>query len=264
MMSIAFIVLLVLVVIGAAAASRRRRAPNAVAESYLTPIEYGPPGLGALPAEFDVCAVRIAIDGRASAFVQTELDAIMKAHDRTSEDDRARCLREITIMLRRVRDSWVYGGGANEPTRPRQDALVAYARLVDDARTRLHTPTTQISSATSHTSLILVSIVVATRGELLTLSAAATGEDLRRALEAAIHRPGSDLIGFDVVWEPRQSGATVSSIAIEGAYAPAELHPLQGVDGSKAHCTYCRGPFPAELVTCPHCGAPAREARSPR
>jgi uncharacterized membrane protein len=213
----------------------------------------------------DVSALRIAIDGRGSKFVQTELDAILKGYDRSDGEGRARCMREVAIMLRRVRDSWVYGGANNEPSRPQEDARAAYARLFEDARTRLArprataAPTTEIS-----TNVILVTILVAARGELFTVSAQATGEDLRKALEAAIHRPASDLVGFDVIWTPSEPGATVSSHELEAAYSTSELHPLQNADAGKAYCTYCRGPLPAELVTCPHCGAPARDARSTR
>jgi uncharacterized membrane protein len=212
----------------------------------------------------DVSAVRIAVDGRASKFVQTELDTIMKTYDGGGDEGRVRRLREVTIMLRRVRDSWLYGGGHNEPMRADTDALAVYARLVDDADTRLTSRAASEPPSGIPTNVILVTIIVAANGELFTLSAQPTAEELRRALEAASHRPGRDLVALDVIWAPREPGATVSSHELDAAYSKSELQLLQNADAGKAYCTYCRGPFPAELVTCPHCGAPAREARSAR
>lgn len=237
-MATAVIVLLVVIAIGGALAAARNRPDLTYDEPALLPPSGG----------FDVTVVRIGIDGRASTFVQTELEAIAKTYDVTQEESRARSLREITIMLRRVRDSWVYGGAANEPTRPRHDALAAYARLVDDAKSRPQQTATDPGEP-----IILVSLVIASRGELMTLTDVATGEDLRRALEAALHRPASDLIAFDVSWR------SASSLDLEATYRASELHRLQGSIAGKKHCTFCGGPFPAELVSCPHCGAPARE-----
>ena len=47
--------------------------------------------------------------------------------------------------------------------------------------------------------------------------------------------------------------------AIEAKYPPPDLYPLQGALVGKTFCKYCTAPFPAELVACPHCGAPARD-----
>jgi uncharacterized membrane protein len=211
----------------------------------------------------DVSVLRIAIDGRASKFVQTELAAIVKTYPGDTGESRARRLRELSITLRRVRDSWIYGGADNDPVRPRDEALAAVARHVDEARSRLKQPAAATpTSSTPAVGLILVSIIVAARGELLTITDLATGEDLRRALEAAVDRAAGDLLAVEVVWMPEESGRQLSSVDLEAHYRKAELHPLGGARVGKTFCTYCGGPFPMELVTCPHCGAPAREARA--
>jgi hypothetical protein len=212
----------------------------------------------------DVSVLRIAIDGRASKFVQTELGAIVKTYPADTAESRARRLRETSIMLRRVRDSWVYGGADNDPTRPRDEAIAAVARHVDEARSRLTRPATPAATPSSSqpVGLILVSIIVAARGELMTITDLATGEDLRRALEAAVDRAPNDLLAVEVVWMPTAEGQQLSSVDLEAHYRKAELHPLGGARVGKTFCTYCGGPFPMELVSCPHCGAPAREARA--
>lgn len=242
----------------ATAIEARRRSRRLGRVEWTPPIAYAP--IAAAPsASVDVTALRIAIDGRASKFVQTELEAIVKAHDAASEQGRAKRLREVSILLRRVRDSWVYGGADNEPMRPRADALQTFSRHVDDARTRVRqTPATVTSPTGEPTTLILVSIVVAARGELMSVTDLATGEDLRRALESAAHRAPEELLAVEIVWEPSEPGRTLSSIDLEASYRTSELHRLQGALVGKTFCTYCAGPFPAELVSCPHCGAPAR------
>jgi hypothetical protein len=238
----------------------RRREPAMVYEPLLEPAYSAP---AAATGSIDVTVLRLAVDGRASKFVQTELEAIVKAYPGTTDDSRARRLRELSIMLRRVRDSWIYGGADNDPLRPRAEALAAVARHVDEARSRVTRPKNQTGApARPPIGVILVSIVVAARGELMAITDLATGEDIRRALEAAVDRAPSDLLAVEVVWVPGEAGQQLSSLDLEAHYRTSELHPLDGSRVGKMFCTYCGGPFPMELVTCPHCGAPAREARA--
>jgi hypothetical protein len=51
----------------------------------------------------------------------------------------------------------------------------------------------------------------------------------------------------------------MSSIELVAKYPHPDLIAIRGALVGKAFCTYCSGPFPAELQTCPHCGAPARD-----
>ena len=242
---------------GAILASRgqRRRPRDGI---VFVPDEPVAPRAFASAGTVDVTAMRIGIDGRASKFVRTELEAIARTYASDDAETRARKLREVSIMLRRVRDSWIYGGVDNEPMRPRGEALAAFDRLVDDARTRGHKgDATNVPTSTMPVSLILVSVIVAARGELMTVTDLATGEDLRRALEAATHRAPDEILKLEVVWVPDRENDRVSSIELERVYRRAELHPLEGVTVGKVFCTYCNGPFPGELVSCPHCGGPA-------
>jgi hypothetical protein len=49
----------------------------------------------------------------------------------------------------------------------------------------------------------------------------------------------------------------MSSMELEAKYPRPDLIPLQNALVGKVFCAYCGGPYPAELVSCPHCGAPA-------
>ena len=107
--------------------------------------------------------------------------------------------------------------------------------------------------------LILVSIVIATRSELFTVSQIGDGEDLRKALESASNRAASDLVAIEIVWQPSEDEDRMSSMELEAKYPRPDVIPIANALVGKTFCTYCSGPFPGELVSCPHCGAPARE-----
>jgi hypothetical protein len=192
----------------------------------------------------DVSVLRIAVDARASKFVRDEMARIDKLADATTPGGRLTRLRETGVLLRRVRDAWVYGGAVNEPMRTVPESMAVFRKHVDDARTRL----TQAGGS----GVLLISIAVVARGELATVSSIGAGEELRRALEAAAYRAPDELLALEVIASPE-----VSSIQMEAAYPPPALYPITGALVGKTFCTYCGGPFPAELVTCPHCGAPA-------
>jgi uncharacterized membrane protein len=223
----------------------------------------------------DVSVLRVAIDGRARKFIQAELTRIAQSADTATEAGRLTMLREVSLMLRRVRDAWVYGGAVNEPMRAMGTAKAAFDKHVDDARARFSRETisnVQGQKTLAHggeftprsdegAGLILVSIILAARSELFTVSKIGDGEDLRQALEASSNRAESDLIAIEIVWQPSEEGDRLSSMELEAKYPRPDLIPITNALVGKMFCSYCGGPFPAELVSCPHCGAPAREDR---
>lgn len=222
----------------------------------------------------DVSVVRIAIDGRARKFVQTELARIAKVADTATEAGRATMLREVTLLLRRVRDAWVYGGAVNEPMREPGAAKAVFDRHVDDARVKFkHTTIANVQGVTTAhaapeyrprsdegTGLILVTLVVAAKSELFTVAHIGDGEDLRKALEAASYRSPSDLVAIDILWQPSEDSDRLSSLELEAKYPRPALIPIAGALVGKMFCGYCSGPYPAELVSCPHCGGSAEAA----
>ncbi len=221
----------------------------------------------------DVTVLRVALDGRARKFVQAELSRIAKTADTRTAVGRHAMLAEVTLMLRRVRDAWVYGGAVNEPMRTSSGAKITFDKHVRDARARFRDETIRNADGTvttkpapEHTprshegdGLILVSIIVAARTELVTVKHIGDGEDLRKALEAASLRSPSELIAIEIVWQPSEDADRLSSIELEAKYPHPDLIPIQGALVGKTFCAYCSGPYPAELITCPHCGAPNQD-----
>jgi uncharacterized membrane protein len=182
-------------------------------------------GLMASPATqdgADVTVLKIGVDDKTGAFVREQLARIAPG----APKDR---LREAGIVLRRVRDAWLYGGAVNEPMRAVPEAMATFEQHVAAAR-----------ASTGDGTLVVVSIAVVARGELVTVSSIGAGEELRRALEAASYR--DDLLAVEIVVAPRGTDG---------------MYPIQGGLAGKVLCNHCGGPFPAELVSCPHCGAPA-------
>ena len=105
--------------------------------------------------------------------------------------------------------------------------------------------------------MILVSLIIAARRELYTVTQIGSGDDLRQALDGAGTLDASILVAVEIVWQPSEETDRMSSMELEALYPRPELIPLRGALVGKVFCSFCGGPFPMELVSCPHCGAPA-------
>ncbi|MCX5744413.1 MAG: DUF1517 domain-containing protein [Proteobacteria bacterium] len=243
--------------------------------SYSPSTSYSNYGGGYTTADaVDVSVLRIAIDGRARKFVQAELARIAKAADTTTQEGRATTLREVAMMLRRLRDAWIYGGAVNEQMTHRNNAKQIFDRHVDATRARFKHETVAnvqgqitttaggdyIPRAAEGEGVILITLVIAARTELFTVLKIGDGEDLRKALESAGSRTANDIVAMEIIWQPSEDADRMSSIELELKYPHPQVIKIQNALAGKTFCAYCTGPFPAELVSCPHCGAPARDA----
>jgi len=230
MTGIALGVLLIAIVVGAIYAAKRRRDPDWLVE----------PSVAAPTGGSDVSVLRVAIDGTTSKFVVRELERI------TTQYSGAELLRETGLLLRRVREEWIYGGAINDPLRSLAEAKQAFASHVAEAKSaRPGAP-----GSADPRAAVVVSIIVCAQGELVTVSQASVVEELRRALEAGAYR--SDLVAVEVAWS--------ACAASELPTRYPELIAIAASTEGKIRCANCGGAFVAELVTCPHCGAPARAA----
>ena len=228
---------------------------------------YTPPADGAV----DVSVLRVAIDGRARKFVQSELARIGKIADTATPEGRATMLREVALTLRRLRDAWVYGGAVNEPMRDIGSQKQVFDRYCNDARARYREETvrneqgvktaTPAASYTPRTEegagLILVSVIIAARRELFTIREIGSGADLASALEAAGTLDSTSLVAVEIVWQPSEDNDRMSSMELKAMYPRPGVIPLQNALVGKVFCAFCGAPYPGELVSCPHCGAPA-------
>lgn len=171
----------------------------------------------------DVSVLGIAVDNSVAKFVQDGLARLPS--DATK-------MRELGLLLRRVRDAWLAAGVINEPVRRDDEAMAVFAKHVANVR----------ALQSTGGAMLLVTIVVAAHGELATVSNAAAAEEVRRALESAAYR--DDIVALEVI---------TTGI---GDLLPGMVRLTTSLAG-KIVCKSCGAPFPAELVDCPHCGAPA-------
>jgi len=226
----------------------------------------------------DVTVLRIALDGRARKFVQTELARIAKVTNTATAAGRHAMLAEVTLLLRRVRDAWIYGGAVNEPMRGLGGAKVAFDAHVLEARAKFHTETVrnhqgQITTAAAPDStprsfegagLILVTLVVAANGELFTVRHIGDGEDLRKALEAATYRSERDLVAIEIVWQPSDDADRLSSMELEAKYPPPSLIPLTGALVARRSARTAAGRSPPSWSAVPTAAPPPVAMRAPR
>lgn len=219
----------------------------------------------------DVTVLQVALDARARPFVQSELARIAQTIDTGTPAGRATMLREVALILRRLRGSWLYGGAVNEAMTSLAEAQQLFQRHVDDARARFKTEMfenvqgviTRADAPELHATsddgpgLVLVTVVVAARHELFTIQHVADGEDLRRAFESLSSMIAGELVAVEIVWTPASPDERLSSIALETAYPKPALIPIAGALVGKVFCEFCGAPYPAEAIACPNCGGRA-------
>ena len=220
----------------------------------------------------DVTVLRVAIDARARKMVQSELARIAQVADTSTAEGRATMLREVALMMRRLRDSWVYGGAHNEPMMSMDQAQQVFRAHVDEARSKFkhetirneQGATTRADTPELHATsddgpgLMLVSVIVAARHELFTVTEISDGEQLRKAFESLSSMIAGELVAVEVVWMPSAEDDRISSIALEAAYPRPQLIKIAGALVGKVFCEFCGAPYPAEAIACPNCGGRAK------
>jgi uncharacterized membrane protein len=217
----------------------------------------------------DITEIRIAMNADVRPFVQSELMRIAKTCDSKTAAGRLQMFREVTILLRRLRTSWVYGGASDFHPVGMSAAQEIFHRLAANARCKFtHEVIRNVDGATSQQTvslptprydegpgLVLVVIVAAARTDFFTVNKVGDGEELRQALDAASNRSAEDLVAIEIIWQPAVTDDRLSSVELEAKYPPPALIKLANSNVGRTVCSFCAGPYPLELLTCPHCGA---------
>jgi uncharacterized membrane protein len=222
----------------------------------------------------DITEIRIALNADVRPFVQSELIRIAKTCDTKTAHGRAVMFREVTLLLRRLRSSWVYGGASNFQPIGMSAAQQTFHKLAADARCKFTQEVIRnADGATSQQSvsvpapryeegpgLVLVVIVAAARTDFFTVNKVNDGEELRQALDAASNRSAEDLVAIEIIWQPAVTDDRLSSVELEAKYPAPALIKLANSNVGRTVCSFCSGPYPLELLTCPHCGARSQSA----
>jgi uncharacterized membrane protein len=229
-------------------------------------------GSGGPGGAVDVSVLRVVVDWRERKFIQGELDRIAKSADTRSTPGLVRMLREVTVVLRRVREAWLYAGVVNARPMRAPEAEAFFQHHAQDARTRFReelirnaggaTAARTAGALEARTDegegLVVITLIVAARGNLLDFHDLADAEQVRRCLESLGNLTSASLVAVEIVWSPAAEDDRMSSSELERLYPDVQKIRGSAMAG-RVHCAYCGGPFPAELATCPHCGARVSE-----
>ncbi len=109
---------------------------------------------------------------------------------------------------------------------------------------------------------MVVTIVLATRRPMQGFQVADAAQ-VRNALGDRGTLAPQQMVALEVVWSPAAENDRMSTAELEQFYPEMKLIDPNSIAG-RVFCAYCSGPFPMELLTCPHCGAPAEASKDRR
>ena len=225
-------------------------------------------------AKLDVSAIQLGIDWRARRAVQARLSALARTGKTDSPARLAELLRETVLMLQEARLSWLYAHVSNhQPMSPAQAErafreLASRARAefrdellrnVDGAFSARGTPDLK-AHPNEGEGVVVVTLIVAAKRPIVDTLVTAGVESLDVLLDdlRAIAASGT-LAALEVVWSPAAENDRMSTSELEQHYPELEQLDELAIAG-RVFCAHCSGPFPMELLACPHCGAPVSSA----
>lgn len=223
----------------------------------------------------DVTAITLALDWTVRARFQQALRELAVRHRLDTAAGRALVVRQTATLLLESQASWLCAGSrCTEPMSVR-GAEAFFRQLAVDLRARFKRELIRRHEATlvqqdapglrarpdEGPGVVVVSLLVASRRELFDVTRPTDVAQIRHALSEIRDAAGhNQVLVFEVIWSPAADEDRMSTHELELFYP--ELRPVEGAPRLGSHaCTHCRGVFPAELGTCPHCGA-ARAACS--
>jgi uncharacterized membrane protein len=230
---------------------------------------------GALPGpqarawmNVDVSVVRIAVDATSRLFLQNEL-AKIATHGTAQSYQLLASLQRVVRLLRKCDAAWIFGGSSNYHPMSPPIAEGVFRRHAQEARAKFSVElvrnvggqtSTQASSGytpreAEGEGVALVTLVVAARREIRDFFGGRRDE-IHAVLEDLERLTPRELVAIEIVWMPADPSDRISSATLQAL--DTTLVKLPGAIGGRVNCAYCRGPFAAELPTCPHCGAPAK------
>ena len=237
------------------------------------------------PNAMYVTQLSIGLDWRARAQLQQTLMQLAQRGDTGSPQGLANLLNETVLNLRRNEMAWLYAsykdGGSHAP----QQAQGAFQQLANEARSRFRSELVrgaggQVNQtdapgmqarADEGKGTVVVTIVLATRrpvqGVMMPMGGAPgmpppspSADQIRNALADRGTINAQQMVALEVVWSPAAENDRMSTAELEQFYPEMRLIDPNSIAG-RVFCAYCNGPFPAELLTCPHCGAPAEASK---
>jgi uncharacterized membrane protein len=223
-----------------------------------------------------VSQLQLGIDWRARPQLQEQLQRLAQSGSTRTPDGLAALLSETVLALRRHEMSWLYGAVTDLGSFAPSDAQGAFQRLTQEARARFQHelvrgaagqvqqqqgPTLD-AKATEGAGTVVVTIILASRRPMQGFLAPDAAQ-IRNALGDRGALSPQHMVALEVVWSPAADSDRMSTAELETVYPELKLIDPNSIAG-RIFCAYCAGPFPAELLSCPHCGAPAEASMGRR
>lgn len=225
--------------------------------------------------QVDISAIQLGIDWRARRELQAHLERMAKSGQTATQAGLANLLRETVLAIRRAELSWLYCAVANYHPMSAASAEGIFRQLGVDARSRFRQElvrnvagqkTEQQAAAMrarheEGEGVVVVTLIVAARREILDVHQVQDASKIKALLDdmVAVANPQM-LVAMEVVWSPATENDRMSTAELESLYPHLKKIDERSIAG-RIFCSYCSGPFAAELLNCPHCGAPAPGAQ---
>jgi len=217
----------------------------------------------------DVSALSLGIDWRARRELQARFAELAASGDVATKEGRVRLLRETSLLVRRAEQSWLYAGVKNHSLGSRETAEASFRLAAADARARYKKELVrgdqagvqrtdagvQTARRVEGEGVVVVTLVVAARREIVDIEDPRDARALRELLAVMSSMVAHQLAAIEVIWSPAAENDRMSTAELEVLYPDLKKIDDRSVAG-RVFCTYCAGPFAAELMKCPHCGAP--------
>lgn len=217
----------------------------------------------------DVTGVTLALDWRARKWMQGELERLAREGDTSTTAGLARLARETALALRRYETAWLYAGVLNASLAAPGQAEQTFRNAAQDFRSRYRhelvrkgatgqvrekaAPGTRARDEEGQ-GLVVVTLLVAAKRELLDVYDIQNAEQLRRLLAQIVAMDSGAMVALEVIWSPAEETDRMSSAELEVLYPELRRLREDTVVG-RVFCSHCSGPFARELQVCPHCGA---------
>jgi uncharacterized membrane protein len=228
------------------------------------------------PNAMYVSQIQIGLDWRARTQLQAKLAELARTGDTRSPAGLAHLLSETALALRRAEMSWLYAAYRDAGAAAPSQAQATFQQLANEARSRFQhelvrghlgqTSEQQSPEMRAHAhegqGTVVVTLILATRRPMQGLTRADANE-IRNALSDRGALTAQHMVALEVIWSPAAENDRMSTAELEQHYPELRLIDPNSIAG-RVFCAYCSGPFPMELLTCPHCGAPAEASQGRR
>ncbi|MGE0784837.1 MAG: DUF1517 domain-containing protein [Sandaracinaceae bacterium] len=219
----------------------------------------------------DVSAIRLGIDWRARSEVQATLEQLARTGSTSGNANLTFLVRETIAALLRAETAWLYASASNHHPMGSAAAEGIFRQLATDARSKFRTEllrnadgvTTSsnaghaVAHPTEGEGTVVVTLVLASRREIPNFDDLASADAIKGLLhQLSFSADPRAIVAMEVIWSPAAENDRMSTAELEQFYPDLEKIDERSIAG-RVFCMHCKGPFAMELLTCPHCGAPA-------